>query len=183
MKTYSFARFVSDIPGELLCGVCSEVVTDPLLCTHCDHLFCSHCLEAWERGCPNKCAEADFTKAPRIITRILEDLKVKCEGNGCEYVGRLADMQMHEQQCGCVVTKCENPVCDRKKQGPGCCSKACRDVVDLKECIETSTCIDTVLRRITKVVKRWQRRCRLIRHRANKPPKSPDSPGTPYNSD
>lgn len=183
MKTYTFNRFVSEVPGELVCGVCTEVVSDPLLCNHCDHLFCSHCLQLWERGCPNKCQETHFTKAPRIVVRIVEDLKVKCEGQSCGYVGRLADMEMHEEQCKHVVTKCENPVCDRRKQGPGCCSKACRDVVGLKECIETSTCVDTVLRRITKVIKKWQRRCRLMKHRANKDIAVPESPGTPYNSD
>lgn len=162
---YSADRFPGDVPVQLICGICTEIVTDPLQCATCEHVFCSHCLQTWQQGCPNKCPDRVFSKAPRILQRIIDDLRLKCSGIGCDHVTRLADMQTHEAQCRYLQRKCDNPGCDRKRKGPGCCSRACRDALRLKDCIETSTSSETVLRHVTRVLRKWQRRCYILRHK------------------
>ena len=174
MKTYPLSRFVSEVPAELLCPICSEVVDTPKICTECEHLFCEECVHDWARGCPNKCPNGRFTTVPKVVSRILEDLKVRCTSGKCGFVGRLGDVGKHEEECGHLLMRCDNAVCDRKRRGPGYCSKACKDVVALKECVETSTCPETVLRQITKVLKKWEMRCKLAHKQAKKHTKPTD---------
>ena len=43
---FDVVRFESPVDEELLCAICKGVFQDPVM-AHCEHVFCSSCIEEW----------------------------------------------------------------------------------------------------------------------------------------
>ena len=51
---YDTERFVEAVKEGLLCGICRDVLEEPLQ-SPCEHAFCAACIRAWlvaQRTCP-----------------------------------------------------------------------------------------------------------------------------------
>jgi hypothetical protein len=68
------------------CTICKGMVNDPQECSHCEQVYCQHCLTKWlisSKTCPT-CRETFEVKSlNRKLRSILEKAKVKCRNTGC----------------------------------------------------------------------------------------------------
>ena len=44
-----------ELRDQLLCGICLEILREPKECDNCRKLFCTYCIEKWEKNCPMQC--------------------------------------------------------------------------------------------------------------------------------
>ena len=136
--------FVKDPPEHLQteCSICLCVLREPYLLDCCGYSFCKSCIEpikAERKPCP-LCA-VQFTRymPDKRLQRTLNDLQVYCahKDEGCEWVGRLANVAQHLNV---------NPLLERKRLS-GCqltsldC-KHCGECFQRRELLnhETSVC-------------------------------------------
>mmetsp|Transcript_42453 Transcript_42453/g.51475 ORF Transcript_42453/g.51475 Transcript_42453/m.51475 type:complete len:597 (+) Transcript_42453:320-2110(+) len=94
----------------LLCGINLGVMQSPCR-TPCDHLFCESCIREWLAHGNNTCptcrehlTEHDLKK-DRNIDAIVSDLQVQCN-DGCDWEGRMEDLQKHLEDCPHALVKC-----------------------------------------------------------------------------
>lgn len=82
---YEIERFVdAKSVDDFKCGICLEVIENPVMITVCEHLYCRECLTDWlskDTSCPedrNPIEESDLTKPPRLIRNQLDRLEIRC---------------------------------------------------------------------------------------------------------
>lgn len=120
-------NYVENLDHNLLCPICYCPFESPRRLP-CEHYFCKACLvqsfevqEEGSRSCPacrTKVNRTDVAKAPKIVSRILDDLKVKCprSSDGCGVEMPRSTAQDHlDRYCAfaevrCPVTSCKLPV-------------------------------------------------------------------------
>ncbi|CAG2111948.1 unnamed protein product [Medioppia subpectinata] len=91
----------------LLCGICSDILEDPLMIDVCEHSFCRHCICRWyktSKTCPTdrkSFTEDKLVKIPRFMNNHLNELKLKCVHykNGCKVVATLETIDNHQKDC------------------------------------------------------------------------------------
>lgn len=44
-----------ELKDSLLCGICLELLQDPMECDNCRKLFCKKCISRWGKNCPFQC--------------------------------------------------------------------------------------------------------------------------------
>ncbi|CAH7669557.1 hypothetical protein PPACK8108_LOCUS4190 [Phakopsora pachyrhizi] len=93
------------ISKTLICAICSEPWSDPVITSPCGHVFCSGCIKTWLRhvsSCPNDrriLSSQDIVPAPRILRELVDELVVICS-LGCGWEGRRDDWKAHlETNC------------------------------------------------------------------------------------
>jgi len=86
---------------ELICSICKGLLIDPVLCTECEHPFCSSCIGEWTKKnnqCIMKCKGTFKSKPiPRMIKNIMEKVLLKC--NFCNGEISLMDYPIHITSC------------------------------------------------------------------------------------
>ena len=99
-----------DVPKDLICAICLEVPSTPVV-TNCNHVFCKNCiLESHERQkgtktCPVCRCESEKVQALEIGSplahRIWSCIAVKCEhhSEGCCWTGSIGDYASHKKTC------------------------------------------------------------------------------------
>ena len=118
-KTAIYA-FVSELPHEYVCQVCTNVLQDPHATECCGQHFCKACLEKWfekntEKVCPH-CRVIDFNHIHyKPLQRKINELKVFCSNRdkGCTITLNLEDLDSHllltnASGCGYVLIPCVN---------------------------------------------------------------------------
>lgn len=89
-----------------VCPICAMVVLNPSECSSCQSMFCADCIAPWREknnSCPKKCKGNDsveFRAVHRLVSQDLNDLKFKCESEGCEVTNSYAAAMEHKVSCG-----------------------------------------------------------------------------------
>ena len=116
---YDDERFLHPVGHTLHCGICTNVLKDPVMCGQNEHLFCRVCITMHLKNsqtCPN-CIEpltiATLSQASRGIRNLLAELKIKCEffDRGCAKFIELEHLGKHVADCGFAPAVCSNEGC------------------------------------------------------------------------
>ncbi len=116
---YEEERFENTVESRLLCPICRNVLKDPVQCPN-EHYFCRSCvgehLRKNSKTCPmcqHHLTEETLTKPPRILTDMLQSLKIRCDHakRGCRELIKLEFLDRHVKSCGYSPTRCTNPGC------------------------------------------------------------------------
>jgi len=98
---------------ELICSICKGLLIDPVLCTECEHPFCSSCIGEWTKKnnqCIMKCKGTFKSKPiPRMIRNIMEKVLIKC--NICNGEISLTDYPNHYKECVEKTKQVNCPFC------------------------------------------------------------------------
>jgi E3 ubiquitin-protein ligase NRDP1 len=129
---YEIERFLTKIDDELICGICHDVLKEPLKAKKCNHLFCSECINGWlgfSQTCPmdrKKLVSNDLIKPCRQIINILANLDIKCQffSMGCTVLGKVSNIDNHMAicpynsqlpfKCDCRLYFAENAITDHQ---------------------------------------------------------------------
>ena len=118
--------FVKEVPEDIECPVCLNVLTDPHQVTCCGHNFCGSCIERVKAGngaCP-MCKEKKYQSfVDKKCLRIINGLQVHCSNQkeGCQWKGELKYLSTHtnrgkrEGECRYEEVKCRYNCRGRKK--------------------------------------------------------------------
>ena len=118
---YEEERFEHEVDSKLLCPICSNVLKDPVQCLN-EHYFCRSCIKKHlhenSETCPmcqDHLTQETLTKPPRILTNILECLKIRCDHakRGCRELIKLEFLHQHVKSCGYSPTRCTNSGCSQ----------------------------------------------------------------------
>ncbi|CAB4001594.1 RING finger 151-like [Paramuricea clavata] len=111
--------FQHPVGHTLHCGICLNVLKDPVSCRHNEHLFCRACITIHLMNfqtCPS-CMEPltveSLRQAPRTVTNLLSELKIHCQffDRGCRQFVELGDLERHVTDCGFAPAVCSNEGC------------------------------------------------------------------------
>ena len=118
---YEEERFEREVDNKLLCPICSSVLKDPVQCQN-EHYFCRSCIKKHlhenSETCPmcqDHLTEETLTKPPRLLTNMLECLKIRCDHakRGCRELTKLEFLHQHVKSCGYSPTRCTNSGCSQ----------------------------------------------------------------------
>ena len=118
---YEEERFEHEVDSKLLCPICSNVLKDPVQCQN-EHYFCRSCIKKHlhenSETCPmcqDHLTEETLTKPPRLLTNMLECLKIRCDHakRGCQELIKLEFLDQHVKSCGYSPTRCTNSGCSQ----------------------------------------------------------------------
>lgn len=92
---------------ELSCGICLEIIAQPMVTKCCQQMFCAKCIEEWLKrcktcpNCRNVMSSEETMVAPRLVMNLLNEMPVKCEyeRNGCPVVVAFNQMLTHLKSC------------------------------------------------------------------------------------
>ena len=116
---YEDERFRHPVGHTLHCGVCMNVLKDPVMCRQNEHLYCRACITLHlmnSQTCPT-CMEPltvdTLSQAPRGIRSLLAELKIRCEfyNRGCGEFIELGNLESHLRDCGFAPAVCSNEGC------------------------------------------------------------------------
>ena len=91
------------------CSICSKIMINPTDCESCGHSFCYECIS--KSNCPFGCKEKNLKPSSNGITNLLNNLKFKCNNEGCEEVINYIDIKIHENLCLFKKVICPNKDC------------------------------------------------------------------------
>ena len=116
---YEDELFQDPVGHTLHCGICLNVLKDPVSCEHNEHLFCRACITVHLMNfqtCPS-CMEPltvqSLSQAPRVVTNMLSELKIRCQfyERGCDDFIELEHLERHVTDCGFAPADCSNEGC------------------------------------------------------------------------
>ena len=116
---YEDELFQHPVGHTLHCGICLNVLKDPVSCQHNEHLFCRACITVHLMNfqtCPS-CMEPltvqSLSQAPRAVTNMLSELKIRCQffERGCGQFVELENLERHITDCGFAPAVCSNEGC------------------------------------------------------------------------
>ena len=116
---YEDERFQHPVGHTLHCGVCMNVLKDPVMCRRNEHLCCRACIIPHLRisqTCPT-CMEPltveTLRAASRGIRSLLAELKIRCQfyDRGCGEFIELENLERHLRDCGFAPAVCSNEGC------------------------------------------------------------------------
>ncbi|CAB4024623.1 RING finger 151-like, partial [Paramuricea clavata] len=101
------------------CGICYNVVKNPVMCRHNEHLFCRACITRHlmnSQTCPlclEPLAIETLSQPSRTIMNLLSELKIRCQffNRGCETFIELGNLEKHIRVCGFAPAVCSNEGC------------------------------------------------------------------------
>ena len=105
---------------EFVCGICQDVLNDPVVTQCCRQSYCRQCINEWlrrENTCPHDRSLItldDLVEAPRFVVSFINKLRIKCElyENGCEIVVNIENYEEHRENCKyrhCEICECKDP--------------------------------------------------------------------------
>jgi len=105
----------------LKCGICMNVLRDPLMCPYCTNNFCTVCIKKWLNGQKKTCpyCRKQIEEAVLISNRGLKDIinqeiLISCINKklGCTWQGKRVEMGLHLQdECSFGEIKCRFQQC------------------------------------------------------------------------
>ena len=115
---YPDEQFETVVNENLLCGICSCVFKDPVMCKN-EHFFCRGCItKHLENYHTCSCCNQDLTvetlaHAPRILRNLLSEQRIRCDHHkrGCQEIVQLGNLESHVSVCGKTPVLCENEEC------------------------------------------------------------------------
>ena len=115
---YEDERFQHIVSQTLHCCICTNVIKDAAMC-HNEHIFCRACITRHLMNfqtcptCMQPLTVETLRKAPRTVTNLLSELKIRCEffNRGCGKFIELGDLERHVTECGFAPAVCSNEGC------------------------------------------------------------------------
>ena len=113
---YDDERFQHPLGQSFHCGICFNVVKDPAMCRHNEHMFCRACITIHltnSQTCPS-CLEPltveTLSQPSRTVMNLLSELKIRCRSfnRGCERFIELGNLDRHVRDCGFAPAICSN---------------------------------------------------------------------------
>ena len=113
---YDDERFQHPVGQSFHCGICFNVVKDPAMCRHNEHMFCRACITIHltnSQTCPS-CLEPltveTLSQPSRTVMNLLSELKIRCRffNRGCERFIELGNLDRHVRDCGFAPAICSN---------------------------------------------------------------------------
>ena len=113
---YEDERFQHPVGQSFHCGICFNVVKDPAMCRHNEHMFCRACITIHltdSQSCPS-CLEPltveTLSQPSRTVMKLLSELKIRCRffNRGCERFIELGNLDRHVRDCGFAPAICSN---------------------------------------------------------------------------
>ena len=113
---YDDERFQHPVGQSFHCGICFNVVKDPAMCRHNEHMFCRACITIHltnSQTCPS-CLEPltveTLSQPSRTVMNLLSELKIRCRffNRGCERFVELGNLDRHVSDCGFAPAICSN---------------------------------------------------------------------------
>ncbi len=96
--------------GDLFkCNICFNIMNNPTDCEKCGHSYCLDCITNF--NCPFECESANIKSSSIAIKLLLNQLKFRCENDGCNEELLYSDINLHDQDCEYKPTKCPSPNC------------------------------------------------------------------------
>eukprot|EP01060_Flectonema_neradi_P027824 TRINITY_DN37448_c0_g1_i1.p1 TRINITY_DN37448_c0_g1~~TRINITY_DN37448_c0_g1_i1.p1 ORF type:complete len:376 (+),score=37.17 TRINITY_DN37448_c0_g1_i1:60-1187(+) len=120
MEEHEGISFTSDIPDDLVCGICKDAASDPQVTEQCGHLFCQGCIETSLKhsSCCPLCRMEDVRmRVDHRAKRQVDALGVKCAHPGCNWTGVHSDLSVHRNNCAHKVFPCTYGSIGCPKQG------------------------------------------------------------------
>lgn len=84
---YDAEKFVGEVNESLFCGICLDVLRDPVMIKECEHIYCRECITTSlnnRQGCPQdrtSFGQDSLIKPHRFFFSIYDNLKIKCDVN------------------------------------------------------------------------------------------------------
>ena len=98
---------------QLVCAICMEIFTDPVITKCCGQTYCRKCIEEWLNGrktCPNcRCSlTIRVLVSVKALANIIAELPVKCRylSDGCPEVIAFGRLSSHMKTCQYRLCKC-----------------------------------------------------------------------------
>lgn len=109
---YDKSRFLQNIPESFCCGICRDVLLDPIQCPR-EHMFCTPCMaQALEHNkecpaCRIPLIIENCVPISRAIRELLNESDIRCSHDdiGCTSVVKLEQIEEHERNC--PVKECQ----------------------------------------------------------------------------
>jgi N-acetylneuraminic acid mutarotase len=116
---YEDERFSHSVSAHFHCGICYNVLKEPVTCQRNEHYYCRACITEHLKNSPTcpTCQEGlspeTITQAPRILRNCLDELSIRCDNSdrGCQEIVQLAQLQDHVDVCGFAPVVCPNEGC------------------------------------------------------------------------
>lgn len=101
-------RFFSNVEN-FLCGICKNVVLDPVLINGCEHYLCRLCVPDHLEVCPT-CGSrfSAYHEIGLALKRVYLEIKLKCSYISCQDQLTIGNYALHEQTCPKGVYQCQN---------------------------------------------------------------------------
>ncbi|KAI9679436.1 MAG: hypothetical protein M1817_005458 [Caeruleum heppii] len=157
--------YVSPIDDNLICSVCHCAFIEPVITAACEHIFCGECFAsataAQRDTCPfcrTTVTARDLRAAPRALSNMADDLKVRCPyaAEGCDVVLARGSVQVHvDKYCGFAEVDCpaERCLCKVRRKDR---TQACRhNIVACEDCRELIVQKDLDAHRENECQNRW----------------------------
>ena len=107
-------KFV-DPPDDLICLICERIARKPYQVDCCGKVFCKSCIDERQgrsQACPNCCKGLRMFN-DRLSERRIKTLRLSCENeeNGCQWLGKLEELDQHMENCEFAGDFCPNGCC------------------------------------------------------------------------
>ncbi len=94
------------------CSICTKIMVNPTDCESCGHSFCNECIS--KSKCPFGCEKKSFKPVSMGIRNLLNNLKFKCQNEGCNEVISYIDVKTHDDICPYQKMICPNKDCEEQ---------------------------------------------------------------------
>ena len=117
---YEDCRFEKDVDENFHCSICYNVLKEPRMCRHNEHIFCLACITQHLKMNSQTCPECNehlsvdtLRRAPRVLNNYLSKLKINCDhaSRGCPEFTCLEQLKTHVANCGYAPMLCSNAEC------------------------------------------------------------------------
>src|SRR6218665_3273864 len=112
--------FMSDVTPELICSICLQIMSDPMMLDKCEHFFCRDCILAKlddSPMCPidrGPFEQSEIRKPFPFIVNLLGNLQMKCRFHPeCEDIIKQKEVIDHEFHCS--FNPLNNLTCEKCK--------------------------------------------------------------------
>ena len=101
------------------CGICQELVFNPMICDNCNYICCKDCIEENMKKCKYICPIKCKSPAYRILNvtenKYINNIKLRCKHEGCNEFIEYTNYNDHLEHCQKRLYQCNNHPC--KSQG------------------------------------------------------------------
>lgn len=98
---------------ELICGICNNILKNPIECKNCEKPLCGDCKTNWFMQNPNTCPycrnKSQFDRVNRMTRNLLCKLIFRCchADKGCSDVFPYEKLFQHQDQCPTIIFRCQ----------------------------------------------------------------------------
>jgi len=98
--------------AELICGICNNVLKNPIECKICEKPLCGDCKTHWFQQNPNTCPfcrkKSQFDRVNRMTRNLLCKIMFRCchADKNCQEVLPYEKLFAHQDRCPTIIFRC-----------------------------------------------------------------------------